>query len=41
MQLVCTLLHSGDLGEPMVEILEVLVEVVEKNKGKGYPLGSF
>ena len=32
MQLVCTLLHSGDLGEPMVEILELLVVVAEKKK---------
>ena len=41
MQLVCTLLHSGDLGEPMVEILELLVVVAEKKKGKGYPLRLF
>ena len=32
MQLVCTLLHSGDLGEPIIEILELLVVVAEKKK---------
>ena len=41
MQLVCTLLHSGDLGEPIKEILELLVMVGEKKKGKGYPLRLF
>ena len=32
MQLVCTLLHSGDLGEHIIEILELLVVVAEKKK---------
>ena len=30
MQTVCTLLYSGDLGEPIIEILELLVVVAEK-----------
>ena len=41
MQLVCTLLHSGDLGEPMVEVLELLVVVAEKKKVRGTPYVFF
>ena len=41
MQLVCTLLHSGDLGEPIIEILELLVVAAEKKKVRGTPYVFF